>query len=309
MDQSDMQIDNTPQTSAAARHDETTSYSDEAPPSSKKRDAVLACSSDDRHDASKKARVAPGKENLPATSTPRCKTTVAITPMTAPLKSQAAAKAADPKEDSEENIKPSSLTSLMSNALGLPPQVPNLFAPRQQHHTTFTPCQCLGRQCSLGCISAEYSNVYGWEHKTLLKEAEYRDSTSISSASQDNDPQRLLTISGIVPPPKNRTRQQTYWASPRSIDWDLDEYMDRQPDLAPKMRSILIDWLVELVDEYKLSPATFHLAVTLVDKSLACAKDEDDGSCFTIPRDMLQCLGWYVKGVLMFSKLSVCGYY
>ena len=84
--------------------------------------------------------------------------------------------------------------------------------------------------------------------------------------------------------------------------------MDRQPDLNSKMRNILVDWIVELVEEYKLSESTFHLAITLIDKSLSCTPpsrySEEEGKAanffnngkgFIVARDMLQCLGWYVK--------------
>ena len=285
-----MQVDTTQQQQQqqqsrhAASCDDSISDESMCSGTTKKRDACSPSHKRKSHEA-KRARVAEGQGNLPAVSTPQRKTTIAITPV-APTSKNQAANNNDGTTSPQDKSKRSSLTSLLLNAIDLPPQVPNVFASKQP----YTPCQCLGHQCSRGCLSADFLDVYGWEYKALLKEAEHREYKSADF--QDSDPLSLLTVSKIVPSPEHRTREQTEWASPRSINWDLDDYMERQPDLAPKMRSILIDWLVELTDEYKLCPTTFHLAITLIDKSLACAKDEDDENGFFVRRDLLQCLGW-----------------
>lgn len=78
---------------------------------------------------------------------------------------------------------------------------------------------------------------------------------------------------------------------------DDGDYMARQPDLTPRMRGILIDWLIELSEEYNLSHASLHLAITLVDKTLASGPLEEDGdgglkAGLLVSRIMLQCLGW-----------------
>ncbi|XP_045459690.1 cyclin-A1-like [Melitaea cinxia] len=46
-------------------------------------------------------------------------------------------------------------------------------------------------------------------------------------------------------------------------------YMRKQPDITHKMRSILIDWLVEVCDEYGQQSETLHLAVSYVDRFLS----------------------------------------
>jgi cyclin B len=45
-------------------------------------------------------------------------------------------------------------------------------------------------------------------------------------------------------------------------------YMDSQADLNPKMRAILVDWLVEVHMKYKLRLETLFLTVNLIDRSL-----------------------------------------
>ncbi|CAK8568692.1 unnamed protein product [Lathyrus sativus] len=47
-------------------------------------------------------------------------------------------------------------------------------------------------------------------------------------------------------------------------------YMERlQLDISPSMRGILIDWLVEVSEEYKLVPDTLYLTVNLIDRFLS----------------------------------------
>ncbi|KAJ1438225.1 Cyclin-like [Sesbania bispinosa] len=50
----------------------------------------------------------------------------------------------------------------------------------------------------------------------------------------------------------------------------LTNYMDKlQQDITPIMRGILVDWLVEVSDEYNLVPDTLYLAVNLIDRFLS----------------------------------------
>jgi len=47
------------------------------------------------------------------------------------------------------------------------------------------------------------------------------------------------------------------------------DYIEMQADLTSKMRTILMDWLIEVHMKYKLRPETLHLTVNLVDRFLA----------------------------------------
>ncbi|TKY58182.1 Cyclin-A2-2 protein [Spatholobus suberectus] len=50
----------------------------------------------------------------------------------------------------------------------------------------------------------------------------------------------------------------------------LTNYMDElQQDITPSMRGILIDWLVEVSEEYKLAPDILYLTVNLIDRFLS----------------------------------------
>lgn len=46
-------------------------------------------------------------------------------------------------------------------------------------------------------------------------------------------------------------------------------YMKKQPDITHSMRAILVDWLVEVGEEYKLQNETLYLAVNYIDRFLS----------------------------------------
>ncbi|KAL3267479.1 hypothetical protein HHI36_011602 [Cryptolaemus montrouzieri] len=46
-------------------------------------------------------------------------------------------------------------------------------------------------------------------------------------------------------------------------------YMRKQPDINHNMRTILVDWLVEVAEEYKLQSETLYLAVNFIDRFLS----------------------------------------
>lgn len=58
--------------------------------------------------------------------------------------------------------------------------------------------------------------------------------------------------------------------------------MNHQSDINTAMRTILIDWLIEVADEYKLNDETLFLAVQYVDRFL---------STVNVTRSKLQLLG------------------
>lgn len=63
----------------------------------------------------------------------------------------------------------------------------------------------------------------------------------------------------------------------------LPDYMEKvQKDVTPTMRGVLVDWLVEVADEYKLLSETLHLTVSYIDRFL---------SLKTVNKKRLQLLG------------------
>ena len=45
--------------------------------------------------------------------------------------------------------------------------------------------------------------------------------------------------------------------------------MLKQPDISYGMRAILVDWLVEVVEEYHMKTETLYLAVSYIDRFLS----------------------------------------
>lgn len=45
--------------------------------------------------------------------------------------------------------------------------------------------------------------------------------------------------------------------------------MRKQPDITHNMRTILVDWLVEVSEEYKLQTETLYLAINYIDRFLS----------------------------------------
>mmetsp|Transcript_13199 Transcript_13199/g.18875 ORF Transcript_13199/g.18875 Transcript_13199/m.18875 type:complete len:770 (-) Transcript_13199:41-2350(-) len=65
--------------------------------------------------------------------------------------------------------------------------------------------------------------------------------------------------------------------NPVTLDNKFMDYMPRKTFLSKEMRAVLMDWLIELAEEYKLEQITLHLAVALVDRCLARCCFEPDG--------------------------------
>ncbi|KAL0769623.1 hypothetical protein Bca101_034773 [Brassica carinata] len=75
----------------------------------------------------------------------------------------------------------------------------------------------------------------------------------------------------------------------------LIDYIDKvQKDVTPDMREVLVDWLVEVAEEYKLLSDTLYLDVSYIDRFL---------SLQTVNRQKLQLLG--VSSMLIASYLKL----
>ncbi|KAJ8266688.1 hypothetical protein GJAV_G00133490 [Gymnothorax javanicus] len=68
-------------------------------------------------------------------------------------------------------------------------------------------------------------------------------------------------------------------------------YMKKQPDITNSMRVVLVDWLVEVGEEYKLCAETIYLAVNYLDRFL---------SCMSVLRGKLQLVG--TAAILLAAK-------
>jgi len=95
---------------------------------------------------------------------------------------------------------------------------------------------------------------------------------------------------GIAPLP------ELSWANKQEM-WDLmvkketgmykrhtaEGMLSRHPALQPRMRAILLDWLIEVCEVYRLHRETFYLAVDFIDRFLGVAP--------AVPKNRLQLIG------------------
>ncbi len=58
--------------------------------------------------------------------------------------------------------------------------------------------------------------------------------------------------------------------------------MNKQPDITHGMRGILVDWLIEVTEEFKLEPQTLYLSMSISDRFL---------SSMSVARSKLQLVG------------------
>jgi len=83
------------------------------------------------------------------------------------------------------------------------------------------------------------------------------------------------------------------WADPEEVWISLcrkdklysrnHDYMMAHPSLQPRMRAILLDWLIEVCEVYRLHRETYHLALDFIDRYLATQSD--------VPKQQLQLIG------------------
>lgn len=91
--------------------------------------------------------------------------------------------------------------------------------------------------------------------------------------------ENLKSVEHIYAPSKSRRNTRSFLQFFFSLELNFMEY---QSDINSTMRTILIDWLIEVADEYKLHEETLFLAVQYIDRFL---------STVNITRAKLQLLG------------------
>uniref|UniRef100_A0A8C5LQ90 Cyclin A2 n=1 Tax=Leptobrachium leishanense TaxID=445787 RepID=A0A8C5LQ90_9ANUR len=93
--------------------------------------------------------------------------------------------------------------------------------------------------------------------------------------------------------PDYRTEIHTYIREMEIKCKPKSGYLNKQPDITANMRAILVDWLVEVGEEYKLQNETLYLAVNYIDRFL---------SSMSVLRGKLQLVG--TAAMLLASKFE-----
>lgn len=73
------------------------------------------------------------------------------------------------------------------------------------------------------------------------------------------------------------------------------EMFQRHPTLQPRMRAILLDWLIEVCEVYKLHRETYYLAMDYIDRYLSIHRD--------LPKNQLQLIG--ITCLFIASKVNL----
>ena len=74
----------------------------------------------------------------------------------------------------------------------------------------------------------------------------------------------------------------------------MSEILSQHPAIQPRMRAILLDWLIEVCEVYRLHRETFYLAVDFIDRYLSATK--------AMPKQTLQLIG--VTSLFIASKIE-----
>lgn len=160
---------------------------------------------------------------------------------------------------------------------------------------------CKHNFCATKSLTQAFLSSYGHDYYQILKDQEHDDASSETCSTNHTHSSDAESLS-LSSSPRNShhhhpaapsLNRPVLGSSPHVGDL---ETLDRQPHLSAKMRAVLMDWLIELSEEYRFGAQTLQLAVALVDQSLACGApglaEEGESGFFTVKREMLQCVGW-----------------
>jgi hypothetical protein len=205
----------------------------------------------------------------------------------------------------------SSTSSYSRNQPRLPAGVINVYSRR---HRSLVPDE---NHNSIASLTDSYIDSYGQEFYQLLRAREAGGTVAASQSSADSPESPTSPASSTMTPNRRVVYvphrpilgRDASVSTHSSTTLSLSDCLPNQPHLTPKMRAILIDWLIELSEEYKLSESTIFCAAAMVNASLECgsAPEDLDEEALTqsptsisstaqgrliVGRDMLQCLGW-----------------
>ena len=105
------------------------------------------------------------------------------------------------------------------------------------------------------------------DHSPMLLDNTIKSQMSESSSDQvgDEDYKESLLLNCL----EYKDEILTYMRQMELENRPKSNYMKKQQDITNSMRSILVDWLVEVSEEYKLNTETLYLAVNYTDRFLS----------------------------------------
>lgn len=98
----------------------------------------------------------------------------------------------------------------------------------------------------------------------------------------------------------------------REEDFQIDNYLQRQPHLTRWMRTLLVDWMVEVQESFEMNHETLYLAVKIVDIYLSKVQIEKEklqlvgcAALFLSSKYDVSATNWMEKLIDCFQKLIV----
>ena len=104
----------------------------------------------------------------------------------------------------------------------------------------------------------------------------FRDSEEEEQQQQPKPAKKLKTANDLWSPFKSKDRQ-SYQREPAEV------LLSKHTSLSARMRTILLDWLIEVCEVYRLHRETFYLATDFFDRYMS--------KTFNIPKNKLQLIG------------------
>ncbi|XP_011290363.1 G1/S-specific cyclin-E isoform X2 [Musca domestica] len=171
-------------------------------------------------------------------------------------------------DDVDDIISPNTSPSNCSTASTKATQIYNPSSTDAVHHGERTPGQRLSTSKSQSSSSAS------------TQQPKVKSFDDYLSAHYD-----CMTPAADPEPPRQCPLPALSWANAQDV-WQLmckkDEQasclrnssmLDHHPGLQPRMRAILLDWLIEVCEVYKLHRETYYLAVDYLDRYLSAQKN------------------------------------
>jgi cyclin A len=179
-------------------------------------------------------------------------------------------------------------------------------------------CHCGRGHCSPASLCSSFIQSYGKEYWQIMKDKEepaiHPPSPASSGARSPifSSPENSNSASSVLSQQTPDHRRDWVYIDTSNLEVaqpsESTQFLHYQPELTPKMRAILVDWVIELSEHFHFGAETLHLAITLVDKVLACGplsimedneeSDEDSNwdvesktNNFLISRERFQLLG------------------
>jgi len=145
--------------------------------------------------------------------------------------------------------------------------------PAQRHSVACISCHLEDKENAVRANSVQIQkDPDGNKLEDLNPTFEYVDSftsSNISSSLDEESPMVLSTSVQILPVPEYSQDIYCYLREAETKQLPKWNYMSKQTDITHSMRAILVDWLVEVAEEYKLQTETLYLAVAYIDRFLS----------------------------------------